>query len=63
MTEVTPLESPAEPVAEEAPKKKQDSFAMFLLKLVVIVALFRTLLFTSFMIPIEAMMPRLLVVD
>ena len=63
MTEVTPLESPAEPVAEEAPKKKQDSFAMFLLKLVVIVALFRTLLFTSFMIPSESMMPRLLVGD
>src|SRR5688572_21279778 len=69
MTEATPLdaelpaEPPAEPAIEEKPKKKQDSFLVFLLKLVVIVLLFRTLLFTSFMIPSESMMPRLLVGD
>ena len=52
------------PTAPEGKKaKKQDSFIVFLLKLVVIVALFRTLLFTSFMIPSESMMPRLLVGD
>ena len=51
------------PAPEEKPKKKQDSFLVFLIKLVVIVLLFRTLLFTSFMIPSESMMPRLLVGD
>ena len=56
-------ESPAEPATEAKPKKKQDSFLVFLIKLVVIVVLFRTLLFTSFMIPSESMMPRLLVGD
>jgi len=67
MTPVTEPESPeaeaAEPAAEAKPKKKQDSFLVFLIKLVVIVLLFRTLLFTSFMIPSESMMPRLLVGD
>jgi signal peptidase I len=65
MTEATPLEaeSPAESATEAKPAKKQDSFAVFLVKLVVIVLLFRTLLFTSFMIPSESMMPRLLVGD
>jgi signal peptidase I len=64
MTESLPAEAeaPAESPAEK-PKKKQDSFLVFLIKLVVIVVLFRTLLFTSFMIPSESMMPRLLVGD
>src|SRR5690606_20497668 len=56
----SPSESESKP---EKKAKKQDSFAVFLIKLVVIVALFRTLLFTSFMIPSESMMPRLLVGD
>ena len=51
------------PAPEAKPRKKQDSFLVFLIKLVVIVVLFRTLLFTSFMIPSESMMPRLLVGD
>jgi signal peptidase I len=65
MSESLPAEAaaPAEPASEEKPKKKQDSFAVFLVKLVVAVLLFRTLLFTSFMIPSESMMPRLLVGD
>jgi signal peptidase I len=65
MTEATPLdiESPAEPTPEAKPKKKQDSFLVFLLKLVVIVLVFRTFIFTSFMIPSESMMPRLLTGD
>jgi signal peptidase I len=58
-----PADLAPEPVPEEKPKKKQDSFLVFLIKLVVIVLLFRTLLFTSFMIPSESMMPRLLVGD
>jgi signal peptidase I len=48
------------PAPEEKPKKKQDSFAVFLIKLVVVVLVFRTFIFTSFMIPSESMMPRLL---
>jgi signal peptidase I len=48
----------------ETPKKKDEgSFAAFLVKLVIAVVLFRTLLFTSFSIPSESMMPRLLVGD
>ena len=71
MNETTPAEAvdPAAPLPETAQpeaggkKKKQDSFLVFLIKLVVIVLLFRTLLFTSFMIPSESMMPRLQVGD
>ena len=67
VTPVTEPESPVEAAAESAPAekpvKKQDSFAVFLVKLVVAVLLFRTLLFNSFMIPSESMMPRLLVGD
>ena len=65
MNESVPADTgaPAEPAAETKPKKRQDSFLVFLIKLVVIVLLFRTLLFTSFMIPSESMMPRLLVGD
>jgi signal peptidase I len=46
-----------------ATKKEEGSFLAFLVKLVVAVVLFRTLLFTSFSIPSESMMPRLLVGD
>ena len=52
--------------AEDKPvakKKEEGSFLAFLLKLVIAVVLFRTLLFTSFSIPSESMMPRLLVGD
>jgi signal peptidase I len=44
-------------------KKEEGSFLAFLVKLVIAVVLFRTLLFTSFSIPSESMMPRLLVGD
>jgi signal peptidase I len=54
---------PAEPAADAKPAKKKDSFWVFLLKLVVIVLVFRTFIFTSFMIPSESMMPRLQVGD
>ncbi len=57
--EAQPAPAPAPALAE----KKQDSFALFVVKLVVVVLLFRTLLFTSFMIPSESMMPRLQVGD
>ncbi len=64
MSETAPAPAPEQAeTAPEKPAKKQDSFALFLVKLVVAVVLFRTLLFTSFMIPSESMMPRLLVGD
>src|SRR5688572_13642826 len=64
MNEIAPAES-AEPAhAKPVEKKKgEGSFLAFLVKLVIAVALFRTLLFTSFSIPSESMMPRLLVGD
>lgn len=47
----------------ETKKKEEGSFLWFLVKLVLIVLVFRTFIFTSFMIPSESMMPRLLVGD
>ncbi|MEO6041597.1 MAG: signal peptidase I [Croceibacterium sp.] len=50
-----------EPVQPGDPAKKQEgSFGWFLVKLVIAVLVFRTFIFTSFMIPSESMMPRLL---
>ncbi len=49
----------------DKPEKKESlgSFAIFCLKLAVIVLVFRSFVFTSFNIPSESMMPRLLVGD
>lgn len=44
---------------ESAPARKEDSFLIFLLKLVVMVAIFRSLIFSPFNIPSESMLPRL----
>ena len=66
MTEnhIRELAEPAEPAAIKVEEKEDwASFAKFLAKLVIIVLLFRTLVFTSFNIPSESMMPRLLVGD
>jgi len=49
----------AEPKAGKK-KKEEGSFLWFLVKLVVVVLVFRTFVFTSFVIPSESMMPRLL---
>jgi signal peptidase I len=52
--------------AEVAPpkrEKQEDNFFVFLLKLVVIVAIFRSFIFAPFNIPSESMLPRLLVGD
>ncbi len=63
---------PASPAAETAPSaaadpakpaKKEDSFGVFLLKLVVFVAVFRSFFFAPFYIPSESMLPRLLIGD
>ena len=66
MNETAATETPAaEPAGAPAEKEKKEegSFAWFLVKLVVIVLVFRTFVFTSFSIPSESMMPRLLVGD
>ncbi|MEO6153445.1 MAG: signal peptidase I [Croceibacterium sp.] len=63
MSETVPANAatPAGQLPAEVPAKKDEgSFAWFLVKLVIAVLVFRTLLFTSFMIPSESMMPRLL---
>lgn len=51
-----PSAAPVEPVK---PAKKEDNFFVFLLKLVVIVAVFRSFFFSPFNIPSESMLPRL----
>lgn len=58
------IEEPAAALAQK-PAEKEDwkSFGVFLIKLVVVVLIFRTFFFTSFNIPSESMMPRLLVGD
>lgn len=58
---------PAPEAPEAAPKsaapqpeaRKEDSFLVFLLKLVVLVTLFRSFVFSPFNIPSESMLPRL----
>ena len=50
----------ARPVKKE---KKEDSFPVFLLKLAVIVFIFRSFIFSPFNIPSESMLPRLLIGD
>ena len=61
-TATTEAQTSEAPIAEKS-KKEEGSFAWFLVKLVVIVLVFRTFIFTSFSIPSESMMPRLLVGD
>ncbi len=50
----------ATPVGKPAkPQKKEDSFPVFLIKLVLVVAIFRSFIFSPFNIPSESMLPRL----
>ncbi|MEO5705720.1 MAG: signal peptidase I [Alteraurantiacibacter sp.] len=56
-----PAASAAAPAARK--EKEEGSFLWFLIKLVLIVLAFRSFGFTSFNIPSESMMPRLLVGD
>lgn len=46
--------------APQKAEKKEDSFVVFLIKLVVIVAVFRSFFFSPFNIPSESMLPRLM---
>jgi signal peptidase I len=60
MTQTPP--SAAEPsgdITPLKPAKKEDNFVVFLIKLVVIVAVFRSFFFSPFNIPSESMLPRL----
>ena len=51
---------PAETVPSQAkPEAKEDNFYVFLLKLVLVVAVFRSFIFSPFNIPSESMLPRL----
>lgn len=54
-----PLSSDGTPVPAAKPKKKEDSFPVFLLKLAAIVLIFRSFFFSPFNIPSESMLPRL----
>ncbi|NMN04218.1 signal peptidase I [Novosphingobium sp. SG919] len=47
------------PAAPAKKQKKEDSFPVFLVKLVLIVAIFRSFFFSPFNIPSESMLPRL----
>jgi signal peptidase I len=49
----------AAPPAKKRKEKKEDSFPVFLIKLVLIVAFFRSFVFSPFNIPSESMLPRL----
>ena len=63
MTETTPAATPSSPDLPPEklakPEKKEDSFPVFLIKLVLIVAVFRSFFFSPFNIPSESMLPRL----
>ncbi|MCB2051411.1 MAG: signal peptidase I [Novosphingobium sp.] len=61
--EMTSSASNAADSRESAPKtteKEEESFWVFLIKLVVIVAIFRSFIFSPFNIPSESMLPRLM---
>ncbi|MCC6926091.1 signal peptidase I [Novosphingobium sp.] len=56
----TAADSPAADTATPAKKaKKEDSFPVFVLKLAIVVVLFRSFVFAPFYIPSESMVPRL----
>lgn len=61
MTETppNPLET-GKPAKPAKPAKQEDSFPVFLLKLAVIVVVFRSFIFSPFNIPSESMLPRLM---
>ena len=58
MTESTAAEAGSAP--QDAPKKEEENFFVFVLKLLLIVVVFRSFLFSPFNIPSESMLPRLM---
>jgi signal peptidase I len=64
MNEATPAETGEAPESPPEKKKKEEgSFLWFLVKLVIIVLVIRTFIFSTFSIPSESMLPRLMVGD
>lgn len=59
MTETAPPQAEAEAATTQKPVKEEDNFFVFLLKLVLIVVVFRSFIFSPFNIPSESMLPRL----
>jgi signal peptidase I len=63
MTETVPADANAQAIETAGQpgkkEKKEDSFVVFLIKLVLIVAIFRSFIFSPFNIPSESMLPRL----
>jgi signal peptidase I len=57
MASMADSDSPSPPEAQAPPRKEEGSFLWFLVKLVVIVLLFRTFVFGMFSIPSESMLP------
>ena len=62
--QVKPAPASESGTADSKPAKKEEgSFAWFLVKLVIVVLIFRTFIFSTFSIPSESMLPRLMVGD
>ncbi|MCA1662012.1 MAG: signal peptidase I [Novosphingobium sp.] len=59
MTAATPQPLAAEPAPAAKKEKKEDSFLVFLIKLALVVGIFRSFIFSPFNIPSESMLPRL----
>jgi signal peptidase I len=59
MTENDLPDTAPAPVSEIKPTKKEDNFFVFLIKLVLIVGIFRSFIFSPFNIPSESMLPNL----
>ena len=55
-----PAPAPADAAPPPAPEKREESFIAFLVKLGLVVLIFRSFVFSPFNIPSESMLPRLL---
>ncbi len=59
MTDAAPADAPKGDEKPVKTEKKEENFFVFLIKLVLIVAVFRSFIFSPFNIPSESMLPRL----
>ena len=60
MTDTAPASAAETPEPSSSPEKKEENFFVFLIKLVLIVVVFRSFFLSPFNIPSESMLPRLL---